>query len=70
MVMGMLLPRPVTPGQMLPEDVNFAVGSDAIVAALASVGLRGTISQSRIQMPAEILTRVSADLTVLVSCWK
>ena len=69
MVMGMLLPRPVTPGQMLPEDVNFAVGSDAIVAALSGAGLRGTISQSRIQMPAEILTRVSADLTVLVSCW-
>lgn len=69
MVMGMLLPRPEMPGRMLPEDVNVAVSSDAIVAALQAAGLRGTVSQSRIAMPAEILTRMSGDLTVLVSCW-
>ncbi|WP_165814409.1 trypsin-like peptidase domain-containing protein [Pararhodobacter oceanensis] len=68
-VIGMLLPRPETPGRMLPDDVNFAVSSNAILSALQGAGLTGTQSRVAIPMSAEILTRVSADLTVLVSCW-
>lgn len=68
-VMGMLLPRRDEPGRLLPEDVNFAVSGQTIVAALESAGLRGSLSRQNTTMPAEILTRVSADLTVLVSCW-
>jgi len=68
-VIGMLLPRPETPGRMLPEDVNFAVSSEAILATLQGAGLGGTESRAAMAMSAEILTRVSADLTVLVSCW-
>lgn len=68
-VIGMLLPRPETPGRMLPDDVNFAVSSEAILAALQGAGLNGTESRAAMAMSAEILTRVSADLTVLVSCW-
>jgi hypothetical protein len=68
-VIGMLLPRPETPGRMLPEDVNFAVSSNAILTTLQGAGLTGTQSRVAIPMSAEILTRVSADLTVLVSCW-
>lgn len=69
-VIGMLLPRPETPGRMLPEDVNFAASSNAILATLQRAGITGTQSRVAIPMSAEILTRVSADLTVLVSCWK
>jgi len=69
-VIGMLLPRPETPGRMLPEDVNFSVSSASILSALQGAGLTGTQSRIAIPMSAEILTRVSADLTVLVSCWK
>ena len=68
-VIGMLLQRPETPGRMLPEDVNFAVSSNAILSELQTAGLTGTQSRVAIPMSAEILTRVSADLTVLVSCW-
>ena len=68
-VMGMLLPRPETPGRMLPEEVNFAVSSGAIMTLLETNGLRGAQSRATSAMSAEMLTRVSADLTVLVSCW-
>jgi S1-C subfamily serine protease len=68
-VAGMLLPRADHPDRMLPEDVNFALSSEAILAALDRARLRGTTSRDGGTMPAEILTRVSADLTVLVSCW-
>jgi len=68
-VMGMLLPRVEQGDRVLPEDVNFAVDSGTIMAALDEAGRRGTLSRENSSMPAEILTRVSADLTVLVSCW-
>jgi len=68
-VIGMLLPRLSLPGQILPDDVNFALSSDAIMAALERARLRGTVQREGGTMPAEILTRVSGDLTVLVSCW-
>ncbi len=68
-VIGMLLPRSETPGRMLPEDVNFAVSGEAIQAALTAGGARPSLSRSGAPMSAEMLTRMSADLTVLVSCW-
>lgn len=68
-VIGMLLPRMETPGRMMPEDVNFAASSESILEVLRGAGLTGTQSRVSIPMSAEILTRVSADLTVLVSCW-
>lgn len=68
-VMGMLLPRVEQDDRVLPDDVNFAVDSGTIMAALDEAGRRGTLSRENSSMPAEILTRVSADLTVLVSCW-
>lgn len=68
-VIGMLLARAPIPGRMLPDDVNFAASSEAILSVLQDAGLAGTQSRVSIPMSAEILTRVSADLTVLVSCW-
>lgn len=68
-VIGMLLPRPVLRDRMLPDDVNFALSGEAILAALEQARLRGALSRDNAAMPAEMLTRVSADLTVLVSCW-
>lgn len=68
-VVGMLLPRMETPGRMLPEDVNFAASAEAVQTALLDAGLQGTASRARTPMSPQILTRISADLTVLVSCW-
>ena len=68
-VVGMLLPRPETPGRMLPEDVNFALSGDAVQRMLADSGLRGSVARVSRPMSAEMLTRMSGDLTVLVSCW-
>ncbi len=69
-VVGMLLPRKDDPARLLPEEVNFAVSSDALIGALQLAGRRGALSRENAAMPAETLTRVSADLTVLVSCWQ
>lgn len=68
-VMGMLLPRAETPGRMLPEDLNFAVSGEAIQSVLTEAGMRPSVSRATAPMSAEMLTRVSGDLTVLVSCW-
>ncbi len=68
-VIGMLLPRPETPGRILPDDVNFAVSGEAIQRALTEAGLSASVSRSTSPMSAEMLTRMSGDLTVLVSCW-
>lgn len=68
-VMGMLLPRLEQPGRMMPDDVNFALSAEAVLRALERAQRRGALSRENVSMPAEILTRVSADLTVLVSCW-
>jgi hypothetical protein len=68
-VIGMLLPRPQMQGRMLPPDVNYALGSEAILAALERARLRGALSRDTAIMSPEVLTRVSGDLTVLVSCW-
>ena len=68
-VIGMLLPRPATPGRILPDDVNFAVSGEAIQAALTAANLTASVSRSNAPMSAEMLTRMSGDLTVLVSCW-
>lgn len=68
-VVGMLLPRPETPGRMLPEDVNFAVSGAAIQNVVAGAGVSVGINRTGMRVSAEMLTRMSADLTVLVSCW-
>ncbi len=68
-VMGMLLPRMDQPGRLMPEDVHFALSAEAVMQALESAQRRGALSRENATMPAETLTRVSADLTVLVSCW-
>jgi len=68
-VMGMLLPRLVLTDRMLPQDVSFALSAGAIMSALERARLRGALSRENQVMAAETLTRVSGDLTVLVSCW-
>jgi S1-C subfamily serine protease len=68
-VLGMLLPRLELGNRVLPDDVNFALSAGAIMSALEQARLRGSLSRDNASMPAETLTRVSADLTVLVSCW-
>lgn len=68
-VIGVLLPRPETPGRMLPDDVQFAASAAAIRRVVSGAGLTPSTSRASAPLSAEMLTRVSADLTVLVSCW-
>ena len=64
----MLLPR-TNDGQVLPEGVNFAVDTDALLAALAAAGVAATTTSRLDALSAEQLTRAAAEITVLVGCW-
>lgn len=68
-VVGMLLPRPVDLTRVLPDEVSFMSPATVLLDALTQAGQRGTTSRAETDMAAELLTRVSADVTVLVSCW-
>lgn len=68
-VFGMLLPRDASSAQQLPDEVNFAVNSDAIRALLAQEGIQADLSATGATMAPEDLTKQASDMTVLVSCW-
>ncbi len=68
-VIGMMLARPQMADGTAPADEQIAVNSAAILSTLQGAGLSGTQSRISIPMSAAILSRVTADLTVLVSCW-
>lgn len=68
-VLGMLLPREVSGGQVLPPEVSFSVDSDEILASLITAGIAVRTTAAVAFMPPETLTLRAADNTVLVSCW-
>ncbi|MBT8412618.1 MAG: trypsin-like peptidase domain-containing protein [Octadecabacter sp.] len=68
-VLGMLLPKVQTNGQMLPPEVSFSVDSDQIVASVQGAGIDLRTTESVAYMPPETLTLMAADMAVLVSCW-
>jgi peptidoglycan hydrolase-like protein with peptidoglycan-binding domain len=68
-VLGLLLPRPDDSAMVLPPEVRFIADADAIIAALAPLGIGLTTTDSLAFMPPESLTRRAAAMTVLVSCW-
>ena len=69
-VLGMLLPPEDLSGKRLPEDVSFATDAEAIAIFLSNSGYSPAASERSASMSAEDLTRLAADLTVLVSCWE
>jgi hypothetical protein len=68
-VLGMLLPRVSVDGQILPEDVSFALDAGEILTALQGAGVEVATTDSLAYLAPETLTRQAAAMTVLVSCW-
>lgn len=68
-VLGMMLPRAVVNGQMLPPEVSFSMNTDLILNALSAAGVEAQTTDSMAFMPPETLTMRAAESTVLVSCW-
>lgn len=68
-VVGMLFGQPEDATRQLPPEVSFAVPSGAIRTFLDANDIRAGTSRETGIMSPEQLTRVSGDLTVLVSCW-
>lgn len=67
-VLGMLLPPPGG-AQQLPPDMRYALESDAILDALAQIGVRPATTDALPPLTPERLTREAEGLAVLVSCW-
>ncbi|MFV2053422.1 trypsin-like peptidase domain-containing protein [Aliiroseovarius sp. YM-037] len=67
-VIGMLLPKP-TGGQQLPDEVSFSAKAQSVKDALEANGVTVSDAEANEQMAPEALTRLAADMTVLVSCW-
>jgi S1-C subfamily serine protease len=67
-VMGILLPHELN-GRVLPDDVSFALGADALSTALSQSGIRLQAARGTSAMPPEDLAKRAAEMTVLVSCW-
>lgn len=68
-VLGMLLPPATGGARVLPPEVRYIADADAIIAALAPLGITVTTTDSMAFMPPEALTRAATAVTVLVSCW-
>ena len=68
-VIGMLLPRDST-GQVLPDDVSFAIASPGIAARLLTEGITLIPATAQTALLPDDLTRRARGMTVLVSCWK
>ena len=68
-VLGMLLPKTQANGQRLPDDVSFAISSEAMGKILAENGVTISASQQAGALAPEDLTAIGTDMAVLVSCW-
>ena len=69
-VMAMLMPRPESAGQKLPEDVNYALKSAVLAEFLEAAGLTPELAPGGASLDPVDLTRQARDMTVLVSCWE
>lgn len=68
-VLGLLSGQPTLDNRQLPPEVNYAVSAPAIRAFLSANGVSSGTLRAGVTVTPEHLTRVSGDLTVLVSCW-
>lgn len=68
-LLGMLLPAPAD-GKNLPNDVSFALSGASIQAVLDGSGLSVNSADTSAPMAVEDLRTLSAEMTVLVSCWE
>jgi S1-C subfamily serine protease len=68
-VLGMMMPRQIVNGQVLPPEVSFSINAAPLLDALAAAGVAAQTTDTLAFMPPETLTSRAAESTVLVSCW-
>ena len=68
-VLGMLIPRDVKDGRVLPDAATFAVDVEVIAEFLNDAGLVPAAEDKAGRLPVTELTRRAKDMTVLVGCW-
>ncbi|MEM6481547.1 MAG: serine protease [Pseudomonadota bacterium] len=68
-VLGLLLSKK-TSDRLLPDNVSFAAGPEAIGRLLLDTGITPERAGPGESLPPEILRQQAARMTVLVSCWE
>jgi peptidoglycan hydrolase-like protein with peptidoglycan-binding domain len=68
-VVGMLLPKAVDSGRVLPADVAYATAAEGIARVLTSAGVTATTATAGADLTPEALTKAATGMTVLVSCF-
>ena len=68
-VLGMMLPRAVKEGRVLPEAAGFVVDVETIVEFLGAENIAPAATDTLSPLPVAELTRQAGDMTVLVGCW-
>ncbi|MEL7106153.1 MAG: trypsin-like peptidase domain-containing protein [Pseudomonadota bacterium] len=68
-VIGLLKPRDTSGGRVLPGDVSLAADASAIATFLSGAGVAAAAADPAAPIAPEDLTRLAADMTVLVNCW-
>ena len=69
-VLGLMMPRDADSDRALPATTSFAVNADTIAAFLRDVGAQPALSEKTARLPQAEMTRLAADVTVLVNCWQ
>ncbi|MEM1235921.1 MAG: serine protease [Pseudomonadota bacterium] len=68
-VLGLLRPAPQIDGQILPENVRFAVDTETIRDRLAAEGVTITETDAAASIDPVELAALATDMSVLVQCW-
>ncbi|MEM9709480.1 MAG: serine protease [Pseudomonadota bacterium] len=69
-VIGLLKARDGAGARQLPADVSLATDAARIAEFLSSAGIAVPAADPGRTMPPEDLTRMAAEMTVLVNCWE
>lgn len=70
-VLGLLRPRDSDGTRQLPEDVAFLTPAPSIAARLAQAGITAEIAAPALTpLSPEDMTRLGANMAVMVSCWR
>jgi peptidoglycan hydrolase-like protein with peptidoglycan-binding domain len=69
LVSGILLPRDTSSAQVLPVNVSFALKTSEIISFLSANGIVSETPADAPQSTPVAVTRLAADIGVLVSCW-
>lgn len=68
-LIGILGARPTKNGMVLPENVNYAIETSALLASLDTAGVSLRTVEGGTALPPERIGHIASTVTTLISCW-